>query len=181
MKNYLGLLILITALVIITGCTQPTQTTTVTTVPTTAISTVEVTTVATTMPTPESTTIPVTTVITEVPLTTITVVQTPQTKITTIHIRNNTFVPTELMVLPGTQITWVNDDSHVHTIKATGNATGMFNSGEIITGAGWGYSFSEKEGRFEFTDPGYPQMTGVIIVQKGASVVGAPTMQTPTS
>lgn len=180
MKNYLGLLILITALVIITGCTQPTQTTTVTTVPTTAISTVEVTTVATTMPTPEPTTI-VTTLVTEIPLTTITVVQTPQTKITTIHIRNNTFVPTELMVLPGTQITWVNDDSHVHTIKASGNATGMFNSGEIITGAGWGYSFGEKEGRFEFTDPGYPQMTGVIIVQKGASVVGAPTMQTPTS
>ena len=170
MKSYIGFLILLIALAIIAGCTQPEQTATVTTVPTTAISTVAATTIVTTTPTMEPTTI-VTTLVTTVPHTTVTVTQTPQIKITTIHIRNNTFVPTELMVLPGTQIAWVNEDPHVHTIKATGNATGMFNSGEIISGAQWGYSFGKKEGRFEFFDPGYPQMTGAIIIQKGDSLV----------
>jgi plastocyanin len=104
-------------------------------------------------------------------------IQTPSTKKTIIYIRNNTFVPTELTVLPGTGITWVNEDGTVHAVKTTGDHAGMFNSGDIIPGGRWGYTFGEREGTFEFTNPYHPEMTGTIVVKKGQSVYGAPTMQ----
>ncbi len=103
-----------------------------------------------------------------------------QTTKTIIYMRNNTFVPLELTVLPGTGITWVNDDSTLHSVKTIGNHAGMFNSGEISPGGRWGYTFGANDGVFEFTDIYYPEMKGTIVVQKGESVVGAPTMQTPS-
>jgi plastocyanin len=95
--------------------------------------------------------------------------------------RNNTFVPSELVVLPGTGITWINDDTVVHIVKASGDHKGMFTSGEIINGGQFSYTFGETPGTFEFTDPAYPSMNGTIIVKKGESVLGAPTLQTPAS
>jgi plastocyanin len=83
--------------------------------------------------------------------------------------RNNTFVPQELTVLPGTGITWVNDDSAVHTVKTIGNATGMFNSGDIIPGSQWSYTFGEREGRYEFTCSYHPEMKGAVIIKKADS------------
>jgi plastocyanin len=80
------------------------------------------------------------------------------------------------MVLPGTGITWVNDDSEVHTVRTTGDHSGMFTSGDIIQGAEWGYTFGANEGQFEYKDT-YTNSTGVIIVRKGESLVGAPSMQ----
>lgn len=97
---------------------------------------------------------------------------TPSTKITTIHIRNNTFVPDQLTVLPGTGITWINDDPVIHVVKAIGNSTGKFTSSEMIRDAHFGYTFGEATGTFEFGDPAYPAMKGAIIVKQGDSVVG---------
>jgi plastocyanin len=92
---------------------------------------------------------------------------TPSTKITTIYIRNNTFVPTELTVLPGTGVIWMNDDATVHAIKTTGSHSGMFSSGDFVKGSQWDYTFGANEGTFDIIDT-YSNATCVIIVKNAA-------------
>jgi plastocyanin len=84
-------------------------------------------------------------------------------------------------VLPGTGVTWINDDTKVHIVKASGARPGMFNSGEILPTAQFSYTFGEDEGVFTFTDLKDPGMNGTIIVKKGASIVGAPPIQATLS
>jgi plastocyanin len=181
MKKCIGLFILMIVLVAISGCTQQAK-------PVTAVTTEPTTVVTTEMPTTEITAVstPVATITTApttaaetinsnvTPTATPKPIVTPSIKVTTIHIRNNTYVPSELTVLPGTGITWINDDSGVHTIKATGDHAGMFTSGDLITGAQFHYTFGENTGTFAFTDSHYPAMEGTIIVQKGEDISGAP-------
>jgi plastocyanin len=100
---------------------------------------------------------------------------TPSTKVTIIHIRNNSFVPDQLTVLPGTGITWINDDSVIHVVKAIGESKGKFTSADMVNGAHFIYTFGETTGTYEFGDPAFPEMKGTIIVMKGDSVVGAST------
>ncbi|MDO9323540.1 MAG: hypothetical protein Q7T80_01130 [Methanoregula sp.] len=182
MKRFIGLFILVIVLAMISGCTQPAQPVAVTTPVPTAIPTIaptEATPAPTIVPTVEQTLVPttVTTVTTVMSTPKITLV--PQTAKTVIYMRNNTFVPTELTVLPGTGITWVNEDPIAHSVKMTGIHAGMFNSGEIIPTATWGNTFGDV-GVFEFVCPDHPDMKGAIVVKEGLSVVGAPTMQTPS-
>jgi plastocyanin len=174
MKKFIGLFILVIALVVISGCTQPTQPVAVTTTVATPVPTVPPT-IPPTVATPVPTIMP-TTVATVLSTPKITLV--PQTKKTIFYMRNNTFVPTELTVLPGTGISWVNEDSIVHSVKITGIHAGTFNSGEIIPGASSGNTFA-NEGVFDFACPDHPDMKGKIVVKAGASVEGAPTIQTP--
>jgi plastocyanin len=89
--------------------------------------------------------------------------------------RNSTFVPLELTVLPGTGITWVNDDDKVHAVKTIGTYAGKFNSGDILPGAIWSYTFGKQEGSFEFTCSYHPEMKGTIIIKKAeTSLVRTP-------
>jgi plastocyanin len=186
MKKFFGLCILVILLVAASGCTQPAKT--VTPVPTAVVATEMPTAEATMPPTAVETTIAPTTTatvaitanVTEKPTTAATPkpVMTPSTKITTIYIRNNTFVPQELTVLPGTGITWINDDKTAHAIKTTPASPFKFSSGDVMPGAQWGYTYGENEGTFGFIDT-YTNATGVIIVKKGESVLGAQTMKTP--
>ncbi len=188
MKKFIGFFILVIALLMISGCTQPAA---VTTPVTTAVQTVPPTvppTVATSVPTHVPTTEPTTiaTPQSTIPITNVTTVvktpipvQTASTKITTIYIRNNSFVPQVLTVLPGTGISWINDDATVHAIKATGNHTGMFNSGDFVKGSLVDYSFGADEGTFEFIDT-YSNATGMIIVKKGELLSSITTVR-PTS
>jgi len=184
MKRFIGLCILVILLVAASGCTQQAAPATATPVPTTIV--------ATEVPTPQATVPPTTVVTTAVAtaaatpaVTTVVTTATPRPVLTPqitkiiFYFRNNTMTPQELTVLPGTGITWINEDSTVHAIKMIGDHEGMFNSGDIIPGASWGYSFGADEGRFEFKDT-YSNSTGVVIIRKGESLVGAPTMQTPT-
>jgi plastocyanin len=178
MKTYIGLFILVIVLVAASGCTtqqaKPAATATAltTTIAATAVPTVKITPLPTVAEVSKIITTPagtasVTTVATPKP------VMTPSTKITTIHIRNNAFVPDELTILPGTRITWINDDSVVHVVKATGDHKGMFTSGEIVSGGSTGYDFTQITGTYEFTDPSHPGMNGTIFVVEGDSIVGA--------
>jgi plastocyanin len=197
MKKCIGILILIIVLVAVSGCTQTTTTPVTTTVPTTVpteVPTTEETPVettivptikATTEATPAETTVAVneTAVVTEaavVPETTaiLTAGMTPSTKITVIHITNGTFTPSVLMILPGTKITWANDDTAVHSVKIIGEHAGKFNSGDIVSGAQWGYDFGEAEGTFEYADGYNLNATGVLIVKKGDTFYG---MRTTTA
>jgi plastocyanin len=175
MKKFIGLFIVVIALVLISGCSQPAQPAAVITPVATAVPTVPPT-VPPTVATPAPTVMPTTaTIVISTPKITLV----PQTKNTIFYMRNNTFVPTELTVLPGTGVTWVNEDTIVHSVKITGIHAGTFNSGDIIPGATAGNTFA-TEGVFEFISPDQPDMKGTIVVKAGASVEGAPTMQTPS-
>ena len=170
MKKFIGLFILIIAFVAFMGCTQqavpePVTTTLPTTGPTT---------VPTAVLTPEPTPVP-TTVVTTLPPT-VKRTESPSTKVvTTIHMRNNLFVPQVLTALPGTGITWINDDGIAHSLKMSGTDAG-FNSGDIMPGAQWSYTFGTREGNFSISCIYHPDMKGTIIIKKGASIVGAPQM-----
>lgn len=175
MKKFIGLFFFIViTLILISGCTQPAQPAAVSTPVATAVPTVPPT--VATVATPAQTMMPttVTTVLSKPKVTLV-----PQTTKTIFYMRNNTFVPTELTVLPGTGISWVNEDFIVHSVKITGIHEGTFNSGDIIPGASSGNTFAD-EGVFDFICPDHPNMKGTIVVKAGASVEGAPPMQTPS-
>ena len=184
MKKFIGLFILVIALVVISGCTQPAQPAAVTTpVATTVVPTVPPT-VATPVPTMEPTTVATPLSTTTIATTVATVVKTPlpvqtaSTKITTIYIRNNSFVPQLLTVLPGTSITWINDDATVHAIKSTGSQNG-FRSGDFVKGSQVDYTFGADEGTFEIIDT-YTNSTCTIVVKKGELLSDTTTVR-PTS
>jgi plastocyanin len=194
MKKIIGFCILLILLVAASGCTQsakpattPVPTTVeATVVPTTAVVTVPSTTVAATVvPTTaaavKNVTTVATTAVTNVTVAATTVVtpktvMTPSTKVTVIYIRNNTFVPQELTVLPGTGITWINDDQTVHSIRTLPQSPFKFVSGDIVPGATFGYTYTQDEGSYGFYDPG-TNATGMIIIKKGESFVGNPTVK----
>ena len=179
MKTFIGVLILAMLLAAASGCTtqqaKPTATAAAVTTPVSAteVPTMENTLLPTTMPVKVTTTgaaaditAQVTTPATPRPSNTWSV------KYLTIHIRNNTYVPDELTILPGAGVTWINDDPVIHIVKATGDSAGKFTSAEMVNGAQFHYTFGEKTGTFEFGDPKYHEMKGVIIVRTGESVVG---------
>jgi plastocyanin len=193
MKKVIGLVLLLIVLVAVSGCTQQTKTVPATTVAPTEVTTTVETVVETTVEAPVATIVetPVVTTAeptpeitvnsTAVPVTTgaALVSMTPSTKITTVHIVNGTFSPATLVVLPGTGITWVNDDLAVHSVKMIGEHAGKFNSGDIVKGASWSYSFGENEGTFQYADGYHLNVTGVIIVKKGDSLLGNVVSSTP--
>lgn len=181
MKILYGVCVLVILLVAMSGCTQQQATTVPTPEPTAEPTMPPATVVETSTPAPTMATAEVTDVVT----TEATPAATPKpelthSKTTKIYIRNNTFVPAEIMVLPGTGITWVNEDRAVHKIKTLPDIGIKFTSSDIVSGATFGYTFSEKEGTYGYIDP-YTNATGIVIVKKGESVLGAPKQQTPVS
>jgi plastocyanin len=160
MKKFIGLIILMIAFVAFTGCTQQAVPEPVTTTPPTAVPTTVPTAELTPKPTPAPTT-----VVTTLPPT-VKRTESPSTKpVTTVHMRNNAFVPQVLTALPGTGITWINDDDSVHSIKMSGTNNAGFNSGDIMPGASWPYTFGSREGTFAISCAYHPEMKGTIIIK----------------
>jgi plastocyanin len=166
MKKVIGFTILLIAFIAFTGCTQQPVQEPVTTVPTT-------------VPTPLPTTTEVTIVQTMVPTTLVTTVLPTPTRtdsplnklVTTIHMRNNAFVPQVLVALPGSGITWINDDAVPHSLKMSGSDGKFFNSGDIMPGSVYGYTFGKQEGNYTISDTRYPNMTGTIVINMTSSVI----------
>ena len=160
MKKFIGLFILMIAFVAFTGCTQQAVPEPVATTQPTAVSTVvptaELTVVPTMVPTTVLTTLPPTAKRTESPSGKV---------VTVIHMKNNAFVPQVLIALPGTGITWINDDDSVHSIKMSGPNNAGFNSGDIMPGASWSYTFGSREGNFTIIDAKQPDMKGTILIK----------------
>lgn len=75
-----------------------------------------------------------------------------------IHMKNFQFEPKVLTVSVGTKVTWVNDDSAVHTVNSD-----WFNSKEISTGGTFDYVFTQK-GVVDYSCNLHPGMTGTIRV-----------------
>jgi plastocyanin len=170
MKKIIGFIILLIAFIAFAGCTQQAAPAPVTTPPTTIptpVPTTEITPVPTTLPT-----MVVTKVVTVLPTATRT--ESPQTKLlTTIHMQNNAFVPPELLALPGSGITWINDDSTAHSLKMS-FSDGGFNTGDILPGSQWSYTFGKKEGTFNISCKYHPDMKGTVVIKTTSSVVGNP-------
>jgi len=186
MKLLMGFIFLIVALVVVTGCTQTaspsTQTPAATAVPTT-----EVTAAATPVPTTVETMAPnttemmaanvtaaaanVTAVATTAAMTTtaapanVTPTPTPASMVTSITFTSAGFVPQTDIVLPGTGVSFVNKDNVSHSVIAIGNNTGMFNSGPILPGGAFSYTFTTNAGTINYALADNPAVNGTIIVQ----------------
>ena len=172
MKKFIGLFILMIAFVAFTGCTQQAVPEPVTTTPPTTVPPTVPTAVVTLKPTPVPTT-----VVTTLPPT-VKRTESPSAKVvTTIHMRNNSFVPQVLTALPGTGITWINDDGIVHSLKMSGTDAG-FNSGDIMPGVQWSYTFGAREGTFAISCAYHPDMKGTVIIKKAdSSMIRTPSIQ----
>ncbi len=168
MKAIVAFLVLVIALLAVSGCTQPATAPVQTTPTPTAVQTPVPTTEApTTVPTVEITPAPVETTVVPTPTTT------PQTAITTVTIKNNVFSPATLTVLPGTGITWISEDAHVpHRVIAIGKNYGLFQSDDLDLKQTFSYTFGTV-GTYEYMDSYHPTARGVIIVKEGPEIVGA--------
>jgi plastocyanin len=62
---------------------------------------------------------------------------------------------------------WVNDDDVPHAVAATGNATGLFQSGTLQKGQEFNYTFGDV-GTYEYICTIHPSMHGTIVVKQGS-------------
>ena len=81
---------------------------------------------------------------------------------------NECYIPYEVTVDVGGEVTWTNDDSAAHTVTA-GNAadglSGEFDSGLFMAGATFTHKF-ESVGTYDYFCMVHPWMEGVVIVQE---------------
>ena len=71
------------------------------------------------------------------------------------------FAPTTVNVMPGSTVSWTNDDSTAHTVTA--NDDGLFDSGPIPPGMTWDNTF-DSTGIFGYHCSIHPWMTGRVMV-----------------
>jgi len=97
---------------------------------------------------------------------------------------NECFVPYEVTVDVGGEVTWSNDDSAAHTVTAGSAAdgpSGVFDSSLFMAGTTFTHTF-EAEGEFPYFCMVHPWMQGIVTVQAdegpepgdGTIIVGAP-------
>ncbi|OQA04017.1 MAG: Amicyanin-alpha precursor [bacterium ADurb.Bin400] len=79
----------------------------------------------------------------------------------TVVIAGDSYQPDEIVVDPGTEIVWQNDDEESHTVHSD---TELFNSGEIEPGYTWSYVFKEK-GMFNYHCDYHSSMAGRVVVE----------------
>ncbi|MFY9750830.1 MAG: hypothetical protein WB759_08570 [Methanoregula sp.] len=178
MKLLMGFIIILVALVAVTGCTQTAspsaQTTTETTAPVTEVTTAA-TTATTVAPSMTETmvtnvTAPAENVTSTAVMTTaapanVTPTVTPASMVTTIHFTSAGFTPQTDIVLPGTGVSFVNNDIVSHSVMTIGNNTGVFNSGAIMPNGAFQYTFDENSGTYNYALADNTSVTGTIIVQ----------------
>jgi plastocyanin len=79
-----------------------------------------------------------------------------------VNIDNFTFVPKELTIPAGTQVTWTNKDDDVHTVVSVDGKT--FKSKGLDTGDKFSFTFKDP-GKYEYLCSIHAQMKGTIIVK----------------
>jgi len=76
------------------------------------------------------------------------------------------YSPSELTIPVGSNVTWLNDGGVIHTVTS-GNPLegpdGIFDSGIIMSGDTFSYTFSEA-GNYQYYCTIHPWMTGTVIV-----------------
>ena len=83
----------------------------------------------------------------------------------TVKIDNFTFSPADLTIVPGTTVTWVNNDDIPHTVVESNKA---FRSRALDTDDKFSFTFNTA-GDFSYFCSLHPHMTGKITVKPGAS------------
>ena len=79
-----------------------------------------------------------------------------------IIIESNSFKPDSLTIKVGDTVTWINNDSYTHTVKAK---TSEFDSGNMANGVKFSLTF-DKEGTYDYICGIHTFMTGKIVVTK---------------
>ena len=94
-------------------------------------------------------------------------VSTPQgTSVPGCEATNECFIPSEVTINPGDQVTWSNDDSAAHTVTAGSAAdgpSGVFDSSLFMAGTTFSFQFDE-EGGFPYFCMVHPWMQGIVYV-----------------
>ncbi|MBI5377886.1 MAG: cupredoxin domain-containing protein, partial [Thaumarchaeota archaeon] len=83
---------------------------------------------------------------------------------------NECFIPNEVTVDVGSEVTWSNDDSAAHTVTSgdiEGGPDGKFNSDLFLAGKKFSHKFDEA-GEFPYFCQVHPWMKGTVIVQAHA-------------
>lgn len=73
---------------------------------------------------------------------------------------SNSYSPNPVEVKVGETLTWINDNSNLHT--ATSN-DGVFNSDVLFEGQSFSYTF-DKEGEYPYFCDIHPAMVGMVVV-----------------
>ncbi len=84
-----------------------------------------------------------------------------------ILLQNTSYNPSTKTINKGTKLTWLNKDSFAHTVTSgyPGNPDGVFDSGNMGSGASFSYTFNSS-GTFKYYCRIHGSiMTGTIIVQ----------------
>jgi len=79
---------------------------------------------------------------------------------------NSCFVPYDITVNVGEQVTWSNDDTAAHTVtsgSAADGPDGVFDSSLFMAGTTFSYTF-DKEGTFNYFCMVHPWMQGIVTV-----------------
>lgn len=87
--------------------------------------------------------------------------------IVTVDIANFAFEPAELVIAPGTEVTFTNSDSAPHTVTAGTDDEPMpdvFDSGVLQQGDTFTFVF-EGPGEFAYFCDRHPPMTGTVVVE----------------
>ena len=83
--------------------------------------------------------------------------------------RNACYLPYEVKIRPGDEVTWHNDDTAAHTVTsgyASDGPNGIFDSSLFMAGSTFSVKFDEK-GTFPYFCMVHPWMEGVVIVGDG--------------
>ena len=91
---------------------------------------------------------------------------TPKTTENEVKIANFAFSPDTITVTTGTEITWINEDSTVHTVTGAD-----FESGEIKPGQSFNHTFSSP-GTYDYHCSIHSSMTGQVVVTGGGASTG---------
>jgi plastocyanin len=78
-----------------------------------------------------------------------------------VKIDNFSFGPPEIIVAPGTKVTWTNRDDIPHTVASTND---LFKSRALDTDDQFSFTF-DKPGTYEYFCSLHPKMTGKVIVK----------------
>lgn len=76
---------------------------------------------------------------------------------------SNSYSPNPIEAKVGETVTWVNNDSVIHTVTST---DGTFDSGILQRGQSFSYTF-DKEGEYSYFCTLHPNMAGKLIVREG--------------
>ena len=86
-----------------------------------------------------------------------------------VSMKGSVFTPKSVTIRPGGKVTWINDDSVVHTVTAD---DGSFDSGVIATGGRHEHTYA-KAGTYGYKCSYHPGMEGTVVVATTTGSAGA--------